>query len=104
MIKINFAQIYVPVDGLKTSIKVEGLVITYNGESYDLSEIPNGATVDHKVIQKCTRNGNYFELTLVVNFTGQLPDNYGKMDSVEINSDWELKYEHTKGGLSNDLA
>lgn len=105
MIKINFSQIYT-FDCSKTEVGVEGTVLTYNGGQFDLSEIPDGATVNHSVIQNCTRTGDNYELTLTVHFTGELPDNYGKMETVEVTDKWQLEYEHTKGklGVPNDLA
>ena len=49
MIKINFSP---RASGSKLAASVSGTVLTVNGEALDLTEIPDGADVDHPVAHK----------------------------------------------------
>jgi len=48
--------------------------LTVNGLPYDLSLIPDGATVEHPVVQNCTRTGNDYELTLTLPHGAKAPE------------------------------
>ena len=92
-----------------------------NGESFDLAEIPDGATVQHPVIQNCTRNGDDYELTITLTHGANAPHETRFPQPVEIycdwelmdgadgvqmpdNYDWELDYTHEPEVAHNDLA
>ena len=90
MIKINFSPVR---SDEQTTVALSGLVLTVNNEAFDLSEIPDGATVQHEVIQNCTRNGDDFELTLTLTHGANAPHKTRFPESVEITgSEWELEY------------
>lgn len=41
-------------------------VITLDGQDYDLSELPDGATAQHPVLGSVSRNGDDYELTMTL--------------------------------------
>lgn len=91
MIKINFSPVR---SDEQTKATLSGLVLTVNNKAFDLSEIPDGATVNHPVLQNCTRNGDDFELTLTLTHGANAPEETRFPRPVEITSTkWELKYE-----------
>lgn len=71
MIKINLS----PVRGeSKTTISWESPLLTYNGQEFDLSELPDGATAeDHPILQKVSRVGNDYEITVTLNHGRDAP-------------------------------
>lgn len=101
MIKINFSP--VRADG-KTTATLEGSVLTVNGELFDLSEIPDGATVNHPVIQKCTRTGDDYELTLTLSHGPNAPQETRFPEPVEVTEGWELRYIYDTSEVENGLA
>ena len=103
MIKINFSPVRLDE---QTKAALSGLVLTVNGEAFDLSEIPDGATVEHEVIKSCTRTGDDFELTLTLNHGARAPHETRFPESVEITtSEWELDYSFDEvAEVANDLV
>jgi len=102
MIKINFNPRF---DGDKLTAEINDTTLTVNGTDYDLSEIPDGATVDHPVVKNCTRNGNNFELTITLTHGANAPHETRFPTPVEITADtWELNYIYEPEAVSNDLA
>lgn len=118
MIKINFSPVR---SDEQTKATLSGLVLTVNNEAFDLSEIPDGVTVQHEVIQNCTRNGDDFELTLTLTHGANAPHETRFPEPVEIycdcelmdgadglqmpdNYDWELDYVFDETGAQDDLA
>ena len=90
MIKINLSPVR---SDEQTTASLNGLVLTVNNVDYDLSEIPDGATVNHTVLQNCTRNGDDFELTITLIHGAKAPYETRFPEPVEIVSDnWELEY------------
>ena len=90
MIKLNFSPVRA---GEKTELSVTGSTITVNGESFELSDIPGGSTVQHSVIQNCTRTGDDYELTVTLLHGANAPQETRFPQSVEINTnDWALDY------------
>jgi len=63
MIKINLSPVRADV---KTEASLSGSILTVNGVAFDLSAMPDGATVQHPVIQDCTRTGDDYELTITL--------------------------------------
>ena len=61
MIKINLSPVRADV---KTEASLSGSILTFDGEAFDLSLIEDGATIQHSVIQNCTRTGGDYELTI----------------------------------------
>lgn len=102
MIKLNFNPVRADE---KTTASLEGLTLTVNGEAFDLSGIPDGATVQHEVIQNCTRNGDDFELTIALTHGANAPTETRFPQPVEITADtWELGYIYELEAADNDLA
>ena len=62
MLTINLSP--VRVDRSPLDVSWAAPVLRVDGVDYDLSLIPDCATVDHPIIRNCTRNGNDYELTL----------------------------------------
>lgn len=90
MIKINFSPV---LAGGKTSASLDGDVLTVNGEAFDLSDIPDGATVNHPIIQNATRNGADVELTITLTHGPNAPYETRFPEPVEIAGDtWGLDY------------
>ena len=48
----------------ETTASVSGKVLTVNGTSYDLSELPDGAKAQHPDLGKVTRNGDEHECSI----------------------------------------
>ena len=102
MIKINLSPVR---SDEQTTAELNGLVLTVNNVDYDLAEIPDGATVNHPVLQNCTRNGNDFELTITLTHGANAPRETRFPESVEIVSDtWQLDYIFNEAGAQDDLA
>lgn len=90
MMKINLS----PVRSDESfSLAVYGSTVVVNGTDFDLSEIPDGATVDHPVIQNCTRTGDDYELTLTLPHGASAPHETRFPEPVEVTTEtWELDY------------
>lgn len=50
----------------ETTASLAGTVLNVNGTDYDLSELPDGATAQHPVLGKVTRQGQSYECTIVL--------------------------------------
>jgi len=87
MIKLNFSPVRADE---KTQASIDGTVLTVNGEAFDLSDIPDGATVNHPVIQNATRNGDDYELTITLTHGANAPHGTRFPEPVEVYCDWEL--------------
>lgn len=57
-----------------TTASLSGTILTVNGADYDLSLIPDGSTVEHPVIQQCTRTGKDYVLTLILTHGANAPE------------------------------
>lgn len=104
MIKLNFSPIR---DDVKTTVRIDGHFVIVNGTDFDLSEIPDGATVNHPVIQNATRNGDDYELTLTITHGPNAPHETRFPEPVEVTTDtWELDYiyEPQAEAVADDLA
>lgn len=101
MIKLNFSPVRADE---KTSASLDGTALTVNGTDFDLSEIPDGATVNHPVIQNATRNGNDYELTLTLTHGANAPHETRFPEPVEITTEtWELDYIYEPEAAANEL-
>ena len=90
MITLNFSPVRA---GEKTAVTISGSLLTVNGEAFELSDIPDGATIQHPVIQNCTRTGDDYELTVTLLHGANAPQETRFPQSVEINTnDWALDY------------
>jgi hypothetical protein len=94
MITINLS----PVRGfIKTELSTTGLVVTINGNDYDLSLLDDGAKVIHPVIGEVTRTGDDYELTVT------LIHGRNALESVRFPEplliDGEYKHEYEEGEL-----
>jgi len=49
-------------DKERLAVAVNGTVITVEGADYDLSLIPDGATVQHPVLNEVTRDGDNYSI------------------------------------------
>jgi len=78
----------------KTGASITGTILTYNGVSYDLSEIPDGATVTHDVIKKAVRSVDDYEINLILNHGDAAPMETRFPEKAIINDgeSWELEY------------
>jgi len=72
MITINLSPQLNDIAPLSASLS--GSVLTVDGAPYDLSLIADGATVEHPVVQNCTRTGTDYELTLILPHGANAPE------------------------------
>lgn len=104
MIKLNFSPVRADE---KTSASLSGTTLTVNDEAFDLSDIPDGATVNHPIIQNATRNGDDYELTLMITHGPNAPHETRFHEPVEVTTEtWELDYIHEPEAeaVADDLA
>lgn len=92
MIKVNFS----PIRGDEiTTASLDGTVLTINGVAFDLSEIPDGATVKHPVIMEAIREGDDYELTFNLTHGHNAPIETRFPKPLEImDSNWALEYTY----------
>lgn len=101
MIKLNFSPIRADE---KTDVRIDGHFVIVNGTDFDLSEIPDGATVNHPIIQNATRNGDDYELTLTLTHGANAPHETRFPESVEVTAEtWELDYIHEPEAAADEL-
>jgi hypothetical protein len=72
MLTINFSPVRSDAGQLTASLA--GKVLTVDGIAYDLNLVPDGATVEHDVLQGLTRTGDDFELTLILPHGAKAPE------------------------------
>lgn len=102
MIKLNFSPVRADE---KTQASLDSAVLTVNGEAFDLSDIPDGATVNHPVIQNATRNGDDYELTLTLTHGANAPHETRFPVPVEVTTEtWELDYIYEPEAQTDDLV
>ena len=89
MIKINFSPVRADV---KTEASLSGLILTVNGEAFDLSLIEDGATIQHPVIQNCTRTGDHYELALTLTHGNPAPHETRFPEPQTVADGWVLDY------------
>ena len=104
MIKTNFSPVR---SDEQTTAELNGLVLTVNGEAFELSDIPDGATVQHPVIQNCTRTGDDYELTVTLTHGPNAPEATRFPEPVIVtDAEWALEYtyEPEPEVIADDLA
>ncbi len=89
MIKINLSPVRADV---KTEASLSGLIITVGGEAFDLSLIEDGATIQHSVIQNCTRTGDDYELTITLAHGYTAPEETRFPVAQDAEDNWVLDY------------
>lgn len=52
----------------ETTVSIADSVIVINGIGYDLSELPDGSTAYHPVMEKVERNGDEYKVTIGLGF------------------------------------
>lgn len=57
-----------------TTAAVNGTVLIVNDTSYDLSELPDGATAQHPELGKVTRSGSNYECTITLAWGPNAPE------------------------------
>ena len=72
MLTIKFSPVRSDKGQLTASLS--GKVLTVDGVAYDLNLVPDGATVEHDVLQGLTRTGDDFELTLTLPHGAKAPE------------------------------
>ena len=72
MLTIKFSPVRSDKGQLTASLA--GKVLTVDGVAYDLDLVPDGATVEHEVLQGLTRTGDDFELTLTLPHGAKAPE------------------------------
>lgn len=55
----------------EATASLTGTVLTLNGQDYDLSDLPDGATAQHPDLGKVTRNGDEYECTIKLGHPSQ---------------------------------
>jgi len=102
MIKINFSPVRADE---KTTASILGTVLTLNGQVYDLSELPDGATAQHPVLGEVRRNANIYELSMPLNHGANAPELTRFPEPVEITeNEWALEYTYNEEVVENELA
>jgi len=89
MIKINLSPVRADV---KTEASLSGLILTVDGEAFDLSLIEDGATIQHSVIQNCTRTGGDYELTITLAHGHTAPEETRFPVAQDAADGWVLDY------------
>lgn len=64
MIKINLSP--VRSDKVQSRVTWEDPILTVDGVSYDMSELPDGATALHPVLGNVSRTGNDYEIKIII--------------------------------------
>lgn len=89
MIKINLSPVRADV---KTEASLSSLILTVDGEAFDLSLIEDGATIQHSVIQNCTRTGEDYELTIILTHGHTAPEETRFPVAQDAADGWVLDY------------
>lgn len=58
----------------QTELKWFNPILFINGIEYDLSEIPDGATIEHDTIFKAERISDDYEITIILNHGSNAPE------------------------------
>lgn len=66
-------------------------VLTMNGTSYDLSQLPDGATAKHPVLGAVERTANNYECTMRLPHGPKAPDSTRFPDPIEVTEDGPVK-------------
>ena len=72
MLTIKFSPVRSDKGQLTASLA--GKVLAVDGITYDLDLVPDGASVEHEVLQGLTRTGDDFELTLTLPHGAKAPE------------------------------
>lgn len=101
MIKINLNPRF---EGDKTEAQISGAMLTLNGTEYDLSELPDGATAEHPMLGEVSRNGDDYELTILLTHGFNAPYDVRFPHPIEVTeNEWSLEYYYDEEP-QNDLA
>jgi hypothetical protein len=65
-------------------------VLTVNGEAYDLSELPDGATAVHEILGKVSRVINDYEVTLTLPHGPNAPHETRFPEDIIVDTDGEI--------------
>lgn len=85
MLKLNLLPMNNATGLLKPlSLNYMAPVLVVNGIQYDLSEVPDGATVQHPIIQNCTRTGDNYELTIILPHGANAPHETRFPEPIEV--------------------
>jgi hypothetical protein len=82
-------------------------VLTVNNISYDLSELPEGATAKHPVLGTVERSGNDYELTLLITHGFSAPESTRFPEPLTVTVDGPVElplYNTPEPEVQNDLA
>lgn len=92
MITFKFSPTALPN---KTTLVLSGTYLKVGSEWFDLSLIPDGATVEHDVIREATRNGDDYEIKVRLHHGPNAPQETLFPEPITVNtSHWELEYVH----------
>lgn len=97
MIKLNFSLVRADE---KTTLSLDGLVLTVNGEVTDLATLPDGATANTDQILTCTRTGDDYELTVMLTHGATAPHETRFPESIEIQDGFVLEYDYNAPEVS----
>ena len=100
MIKINLNPRF---EGDKTEASISGTVLTLNGTDYDLSQLPDGATAQHPELGTVLRNGDDYELTILLTHGFNAPEATRFPAPVMVTGGWTLDYVYDEE-VTNELA
>jgi hypothetical protein len=105
MLKINLSP--VRSDELQPEVFYVAPVLTVDKVEYDLSELPDGATAQHPVLDTVERSGNDYELTLVITHGSNAPEatRFPEPLTVTVDGPVELPmYNTPEPEVQDDLA
>ena len=97
MIKLNFSPVRADE---KTTLSLDGLVLTVNDETTDLATLPDGATANTDQILTCTRTGGDYELTVTLTHGATAPHETRFPESIEIQDRFVLEYDYNAPEVS----
>lgn len=81
MIKLNFSPVN---EDVKTECSIRGTVITVDGETTDLSTLPDGATGSTDKLMEVTRTGDDYEVTIKLAHLTNAPRETRFPEAIEV--------------------
>lgn len=89
MITLKFSPVRSDV---KTEASLSGTTLTVNGQPFNLSEIPAGASGTHETLVAFSRDGNSYEITINLTHGAAAPHETRFPEPVTISDGWVLDY------------
>jgi hypothetical protein len=105
MLKLNLSP--VRSDETQSEVFYTAPVLTVDGTSYDLSELPDGATATHPVLGNVSRIGLDYEVTLKLSHGSNAPETTRFPVPIEVTQDGLVElpmYDTPEPEITDELA